>query len=266
MALLYNGFRQVRGHLFGVTAMDGANPSMMESRWHTTARMRNQLVGNGITNKLASIPAGKRHPNVWFMPQVGGSIGSYRRGGLTIDAVATGELGFPRSGSTSITITGTCAGGLIVGATGTATIRIDGTAAIVATLNATGTATITIDGSVAMGAEASLMGTGTITIDGHVDAMALGYMTGTTEEAGLTPSGIARAVWQALATANNDDGTMGKLLNSAGTGGVDYDLLAQAILAAAQVTPIHSEMMKTNGQTIIGDGTEGNKFRSSLVG
>lgn len=42
--------------------------------------------------------------------------------------------------------------------------------------------------------------------------------------------------------------------------------IAAAILAAAQVTPMHTDMRKTNGQTIIGDGTEGNKFRSHLVG
>ncbi len=42
--------------------------------------------------------------------------------------------------------------------------------------------------------------------------------------------------------------------------------IAAAILAAAQVTPIHADMRKTNNQTIIGDGTEGNKFRSHLVG
>lgn len=42
--------------------------------------------------------------------------------------------------------------------------------------------------------------------------------------------------------------------------------IAAAILAAAQVTPMHTDMRKTNGQTIIGDGTDGNKFRSHLVG
>ena len=42
--------------------------------------------------------------------------------------------------------------------------------------------------------------------------------------------------------------------------------VAAAVLSAAQITPIHSEMRRTNGQDIIGDGTEGNKFRSSLVG
>lgn len=42
--------------------------------------------------------------------------------------------------------------------------------------------------------------------------------------------------------------------------------IAAAILAAAQITPIHADMKKTNGQAIIGDGTEADKFRSHLVG
>lgn len=40
---------------------------------------------------------------------------------------------------------------------------------------------------------------------------------------------------------------------------------AAAVLAAAQVTPIHSDMRKTVGTTLKGDGTEADKFRSVLV-
>ena len=43
------------------------------------------------------------------------------------------------------------------------------------------------------------------------------------------------------------------------------DEIAAAVLAAAQVTPIYSNMMQTNNEALIGDGTEGNKFRSHLV-
>jgi hypothetical protein len=41
--------------------------------------------------------------------------------------------------------------------------------------------------------------------------------------------------------------------------------IAAAILAAAQTTPIHSNMKQTNGVAIKGDGTENDKFRSVLV-
>lgn len=55
-------------------------------------------------------------------------------------------------------------------------------------------------------------------------------------------------------------------ISTSGSTGPTASEIAAAILAAAQITPIHSDMKMTNGQAIIGDGTEGNKFRSSLVG
>jgi hypothetical protein len=55
-------------------------------------------------------------------------------------------------------------------------------------------------------------------------------------------------------------------ISTSGSTGPTASEIAAAILAAAQITPIHSNMKKTNDQTIIGDGTESNKFRSSLVG
>lgn len=55
-------------------------------------------------------------------------------------------------------------------------------------------------------------------------------------------------------------------ISTSGSTGPTAADIAAAILAAAQITPIHSDMKMTNGQTLIGDGTEGNKFRSHLVG
>lgn len=201
MGLLGNGFRHnsVGRITTATTGLDGANASTLPASYNLTAMRRNLLLGAGITNKLASVPSGKRHPNVWMMAKEGGSISSFRRTNIAISGSAVGELGFPRSGSTSITITGTAAGGLIVGATGTATISIDGTAAIVATLNATGSTTISIDGTAIIGAIASITGNATMTIDGNSSVMALGYMTGTTIETGeLTPESIALKVWEFL--------------------------------------------------------------------
>ena len=53
---------------------------------------------------------------------------------------------------------------------------------------------------------------------------------------------------------------------SGGSSGPTAESIAAAILAAAQITPIHADMKKTNGQTIIGTGVEADKFRSHLVG
>lgn len=48
----------------------------------------------------------------------------------------------------------------------------------------------------------------------------------------LSPSGLAAAVWNALANDFNDSGTMGQKLNSAAVGGIDYDDLATAVWGA----------------------------------
>jgi hypothetical protein len=266
MTLLNNNFRHgmAGGRYFGGTTLSGMNPTVLRGKFNSGAVRANTYSGAGMSSNLASTPNGAKHPNVFVMARTAGAIKSYRRTNIAINASATAEMGFPRSGSTTITIDGTAAGGLIVGATGTATISIDGTAAIVATLNATGTATITIDGNAALGAIASITGETTMTIDGTSTIMALGYMTGTTIESGeLTPTGIATAVWRALAAQNNDDDTMGKLLNMAGSGGVDYDLLAAAILNAAMVTPIHADTKKMNGATITGTGIESDQWRGA---
>jgi hypothetical protein len=244
----------------------------------TPAGYANFVHGEATVGSAApafGIPHGVRHPATWMMGEVGGAIKSFRLGGMEIDANATGERGLPTTGATTIQIDGTAAGGLIVGATGTATISIDGTAAIVATLNGTGSATIQIDGAAIMGAEVSAVGSATLSIDGSAEIMAIGYMTGTTEETiTLTPASIATAVWQFLigGTTEAQD-----LLSTAGSGGVDYETLwasmptalkqslAAYVLAAAQDDPIHANMKETNDEAIIGDGTAADKFRSHLV-
>lgn len=288
MGLLGNGFRHnaVGRISTATTNLDGCNASTIPASYNLAAMRRNMLLGSGIANKLASVPSGKRHPNVWLMPKEGGAISSYKRTNMRIDGYAVAEMGLPRGGASSIVFSGNAVGGSIVSATGTATISINGTAAIVATLNTTGSATIIIDGSAVLDAIASITGQTTITVNGRSSIMALGYMTGTTVETGeLTPAGIATAVWAAIAASNNASGTMGAKLNTASSGGVDLDALAQAvweyatrnlstspptaeqvaaaILDAAQATPIHADTRKMNGATVNGDGSSGNLWRGA---
>lgn len=281
MGLLGNGFRHNLTGRIGTasTSLDGCNASTIPASLNLTAFRRNMLVG-GITSAQASVPSGKRHPNVWLMPREGGAVSSFRRAGLRIDGAAVGEMGLARGGVATLRIDGTATAGLIIGATGSATLRIDGAAAIVASLNATGAATITIDGAAVLGAIASLSGEATLTIDGHGAVMGVGQVTGTTADTGaLTPAGIAAAVWAALAAQNNGAGTMGARLNAAAVGGVDLDALAQAVwehatrtltagaapsagtvatavLATLQATAIPVNTVQIKGQTIAGAGTE----------
>lgn len=85
MGLLQNGFRHnAIGRLFGGTNLDGANPSVHEYRGHMTGRMRNQFSGEGITDDMASVPNGARHPAAWTMARSNGGMASRNVAGLTL--------------------------------------------------------------------------------------------------------------------------------------------------------------------------------------
>lgn len=279
MGLLGNGCRHnLTGRITTATTnIDGCNASCIPASYNLTAMRRNMLVGSGIANPQASMPQGVRPPIAWLMAKEGGGISSYRRADISISGTANAEMGFPRTGTATISINGTAIGGLIVGATGTTTISINGTADAFGAITGEGATTISITGSADLGAIASLVGETTISINGSAEIMGIGYMTGTTIETGeLTPEGIATAVWRALAADNNETGTMGSKLNTASSGGVDLDALAQAVwgyatrsmttterdaiatalLAAAQITPIHADARKVHGITVGGSGTE----------
>lgn len=231
MGLLGNGTKyNLAGRITTATTnLDGSNPSCIPAAYNLTAFRRNMLVSEAIKNPLASVPQGVRPPIAWMMAKEGGGISSYRRSDVRVSGTAAAEMGFPRSGAATLTLDGVAIGGLIVGATGSVTITLDGAVEAFGVITGDGSTTITIDGSAALGAIASLVGETTISLDGAAEIMALGYMSGTTIEAGLTPTGIANAVWSALLTQFQTDGTAGKALSTASSGGVDLNALAAAV-------------------------------------
>lgn len=71
---------------------------------------------------------------------------------------------------------------------------------------------------------------------------------------------IVQGLLNAVASQYNITGTVGNKINSAGAGG-DTGLIAAAVLAAAQTTPIHSRMMAINDTTLAGAGTSADPMR-----
>jgi hypothetical protein len=191
---------------------------------------RNLTAGEGITDDKVGVPMGYTDKG-WIMPQKGGMI-SARTEGIGIDTTATGVRGMPGEGTAAFGIdTNTPAGELVVtvqagGAPASIGISTN-TPALTASINGTGTAAIGIDTNTpTLGAEASLIGSAAIGVtgdsstiwplddspvlreasatfgfDGALTRYAVGHMEGTTEESGLTPDGIANAVWSKLIEA-----------------------------------------------------------------
>lgn len=121
-----------------------------------------------------------------------------------------------------------------------ALLNIAGTASGIGGTEAAVTGIYYIEGTASGTSEASSLnlnayGWMTGQVDGScsvsVTPFAYGFMSGTTDvDAGvLTADSVATAVWSAQAVDNNDSGTMGNKLNTASSGGVDLNALADAV-------------------------------------
>lgn len=71
---------------------------------------------------------------------------------------------------------------------------------------------------------------------------------------------IVQGLLNAVASQYNITGTVGNKINSAGAGG-DTGLIAAAVLAAAQTTPIHSRVKIINDTVLDGAGTPADPMR-----
>lgn len=214
---------------------------------------------SGLFGQYAALPNGNLNPSCWMLPQKSGGMSSHNIAGMSFSSSALLLGGKALEGSTSITIsTNTPDGELIVSGEGSSSFTIStNTPLLTASISGEGTAAFTISAnSPILGAIADLTGSGAITFSASLTAYARGYMTGTTEESGLTVSGITNSVWNAILANYPTSGTAGNALGLASSGGVDYDTLAAAVLAAAQSAPIHANTKKINDVTVIGQGTD----------
>jgi hypothetical protein len=208
---------------------------------------------NGPLNKLAAIPSG--YGKMATVPPITtGGMSSFRQAKIEVTGRANCAIGRGLKGASVITVTGNGGLGLIMGLAGTADITIDGRGAVSIVATASGTASITVTGRGAIGINAGLSGTAAITVNGRAEVTLLEWIKGTTVEE-MSAEGIAQALWNSLAERYTTQGTMGRKLNDAGGGSSPIDIAA-AVLAAAEVTPISSDIQKVRGQDLQGVGSE----------
>lgn len=115
-----------------------------------------------------------------------------------IDGIGLAVGGITTTGTSSITLT--CAdmfGELIASGNGTATFSLtSNNPLLTASINGAGTATASVSTNTpTLGALADGGGAVTISLSGTLTPYAIGQMSGTTAESGLTNAGIANSVW-----------------------------------------------------------------------
>jgi hypothetical protein len=169
------------------------------------------------------------------MPYTQGMMTSRYEASLDLAATASAVMGYPISGDTALELLASAIGDLISSGAGSATIEVlGGSATMTGILQALGSTGISVTTNAPLlGAMTDGDGAATISMTGSLTPYGIGHMVGAalpyTE---LSPQSLAQAVWSAIAADNNQSGTMGSKVNTASSGGVDLEALAEAVLAA----------------------------------
>lgn len=171
-------------------------------------------------------PNGHLSPSAWVLPKTSGGGSSRNYAGLSIDSSGTGAMGVNAEGELTISFDFTGAGGLVVSGAGTSEFSITGTVTGSAGLFSEGSASFEFAASADIAAINYAIGTSSFTISGTLTPYAIGYMSGTTMDASTLTA----------------------------------DAIAVAVLAAAQSTPIHSNIKQVNSLDVDGSGTTGDPW------
>lgn len=250
MGLIQNGFRESTGKFIGASLLNAANPYVSIPWAQITNRKRNSLLSYPTQ---AAIPSGYLNPGAWVMPNKPGGMSSRNEAIITISGNSSNAAqGINLSGSATIELSTSGGAAAIAAAIGSATITFTTSGNAVAPLNAIGSATITFTANGDISAPASLSGTTSITFSNAATLTAIGHMVAIPIDTALTPDAIASAVWSAIASANNNAGTMGEKLNDAGSASNPWTETIEGTYTAAEIMRIVLSVLA--GKTNI-DGT-----------
>lgn len=204
-------------HFGGTTQGDRGN-------FQQAGRRRNRF---GTFSHLAAQPRGYLAPVAWTLPDVAGdmaSVNAITGAGSISGATIAGGVNL----TSDLTGTGSISAelGLIVelvaalAGIGTASGTLTGTIEAAASL--AGSSSVTALLGALAGMVADLTGSGTVA----ATATATGALSADITSGGeLTPGNLAAAVWNAVAAEFDRSGSMGELMNAAGSGGMSPTLV-----------------------------------------
>lgn len=216
----YSVIHKSPGKFFGGTTISNV-PANFQKNWQLRAIYSAESVPNQWW-----LPVG--YYSGWMLPQTAGFIVAYSEN--EVSSTADPVMWVNGDGTCDITLVALWDLSLVVSATGTCDIIVTATGELVGSIYASWTSEITLTATGTIWANAFWTGTSTISLNGTADISALGFMTGSMNPfTDLSPEWLAKAVWSALATENNVANTMGAKLNTASSGWVDMNALAQAV-------------------------------------
>lgn len=226
MALIRNGANVLTGlsRFHSATGSYGLR-AVFESSGRRRGRTAGEAAVSNVTNRM-SIPQGARHPIAWFMPTKAGGLSS------------TNEAQGSSTGTLSL------ADGRNIAATSAGASTASATMQLVVSLAGTSAGAATASGNVVASLSGAATSAGSSTGSATISAIAWAYGTA----AGSSDASLTR-----YAT--------GRLYGSISPfTELSPENLANAVIAAAETTPIHSDIRKVNSYTVTGDGTLGTEW------
>lgn len=166
--------------------------------------------------KTTTTPEGYGMRTPWAPIKAGGLAG---KGSFAFTIAGNVLAGGPMTGAGSFALTAPDASlSMIASLSGSGAWTLQkGLADLRGVVTLSGAGSITLNGQGNLGATVPMSGSGSWSLSGSGDIrMKLSLTGGWTPYTELSPENLAANVWGALASANNDAGTMGELLNSAG--------------------------------------------------
>lgn len=231
MGLIGNRFRNSTGCHLAVGDLPAYSVPRTYTSWSYT---RTQDFATTVLAGL-SFPVGLTPGPAWFAPQTGGEmvLRSDSSGDLAADLIPSRPMSIDMTGAGDLEAIGALAIAMA--------IALTGSGALTATVQGRLNASVDMTGSGDL--EADLAGFGNMLVDmlgeGSLEATIAAYgnmavdivVTGT----GLSTANVGQAVWSALASANNDTGTMGEKLNDAGSASNPWTEVIDSGYTAAEV-------------------------------
>ena len=221
------------GRFWGGTAVGGGAD---KGNYQKAGPMRGRFASSAWQPK-SGVPDGYRPPMAWLIPKKSGAVASRN--------IITGTGTFTGSGAMGVNGLATLAGSGALTATGALIVS--------AIANLAGTGTIsTADLLAVLQAQATIAGTSTATATADALGWIIGTLAGTGSLTGtryatgalgaditpfttLSPENLATAVWSAVASDNNDTGTMGEKVNDAGSASNPWTEVIEGTYTAAEL-------------------------------
>lgn len=226
----YNVLSKTCGNFITGTSLAGDR-----SNWNKAGKNRNYYLG--AFNKFCAIPNGYSMPDNFVMPITEGGVSIYN--GMSLDTAIALTIAGGKNTAADLSIDLTinnAAGGLIVAAAANLLATIATTASVTGKLQAVAAlalsssvvAALTALGEAVSELNLELNASSTSTATGNVSA----NITSVTE---LSPENLAAAVWNSIASAFNDAGTMGYIMNNIGASSNPWDVVLEGGYTAGEL-------------------------------